>query len=133
MSLMKFDVVCGDSSQHGTSFFQALVFMIQRYQNFVIPRLGDQSPFPTRIAEVVQELRLLVFLDLIRVPSADEKNQVVGGPIRALEVGRIGGSLGRNFFHYQALLVNLIDIFQPELDYVRERLSSAGFGDRAGR
>ena len=107
--------------------------MIQRYQNFVVPRLGDQSPFPTRIAEVVQDLRLLVLFDLIRVPGTDEKNQVVGGPVRAFEVGGIGRSLERNPFQYQALLVNLIDIFQPELNYVRKRLSAAGFGDRAGR
>src|SRR5919106_1012254 len=80
VSFVEFDVVCGNPGKHGPSLFQALMLMGERDENLIISWFSNQAPLPSRIAEIVQRFRFFFFLDLVRIPCTDEKNQVVGYP-----------------------------------------------------
>ena len=73
MAFVKFHVVGGNPGEHVARLLDTLVLVRQRDQDFVIPRFRNQAPFPTRIAEIIQKFRLFFFLNLIRIPGADEK------------------------------------------------------------
>ena len=80
MSLVEFNVIRRDLRKNRPRLLEAFVLVGQANQNFVIPRLGNEATLPAWIGEVVQSLGLLFFLDLLRIPSADEENKIVGGP-----------------------------------------------------
>src|SRR6266540_7483352 len=103
----------------------------QSYQNLIVPRLTDQPSFPARIAEVIEKFRLFFFFNFVRVPGADEEDQIVGDPIGAYTVAWVVHGLGDGSIQQQPLLAYFIDIFQTEFDDIGNHSPAARFGYRA--
>ena len=69
MAFVKFDIVSGQFANKLERFLVVFVFVSSETdQQFDIPRLGDQFPFPFGIGKVVELLRLIFFFHQVRIP-----------------------------------------------------------------
>src|SRR5215475_7673045 len=109
------------------------MFLRESDENLVVPWFANQPSLPTRIAKVVEKLWFFFFFHLFGIPRANEEYQVIGHPVRAFEILRIGSGLWWHFFQYQALGVNLTDVFQAKFHDVCDDSTATRFGNRSCR
>src|ERR1044071_9802652 len=114
MALVKLDVVRCDFAEYAAGFLQAIVLVHKTDQDFHVSRFGDQASFPARVGKIVENFWLLVFLNLVRIPSTHEENKIVGVPIGAFESSRVVLGFRNLLFEDQSLLMNFIDVLEAK-------------------